>query len=64
MKRTLKVGDLVAESPTIRDIAFVTKVDKQIIYIHFIHGIKAGKIYSTHKDWLVHVDDIIHEDDE
>ena len=62
--RKFKVGDMVAESHMPSGIGFITKVGKSHILYQCIHGKGAGKIYSTHKDWLVHVDDIVIEEDE
>ena len=63
-RKSFRVGDLVAESHNATNIGFITKIQNFNILFQLIHGPRAGKIYSTHKDWLVHVDDIIHEDDE
>jgi len=62
--RKFKVGDMVAESHRASDVGFITKIQNSNILFQLIHGKSAGKIYSTHKEWLVHVDDIIIEEEE
>jgi len=62
--RKFKVGDLIAEKGKPNDIGFVTKVDRGTILIRFLHGKYAGKVFNSHKDWLIHVDDIIIEEEE
>jgi len=62
--RKFKVGDLVAESHRASDVGFITKIEKSCIFFQLIHGKNAGKIYSTHKSWLIRVDDIVFEEEE
>jgi hypothetical protein len=62
--RKFKVGDMVAESHMPSDVGFITKIEKSHVLFHCIHGKRAGKVYSTHKHWLVRVDDIVFEEAE
>ena len=62
--RKFKVGDLVTESHRASDVGFIIKIEKSCILFQLINGKSAGKIYSSHKSWLVRVDDIVFEEDE
>lgn len=62
--RKFKVGDMVAELDMPSDIGFITNIEKSHILYRCIHGKRAGKVYLTHKDWLIHVDDIVFEKEE
>ena len=62
-KFKVKVGDLVADARVPSNVGFISKIENSNVLFHCIHGKNAGKIYTTHKNWLIHIDDIIFEED-